>query len=73
MSLLIFEDGGAWWSELKPGQTIGEQYRGDAVDHERLLLHPCTREKDVWFVATPDLDEYPWRLWRQEWTRTSSR
>ncbi|CAK0895708.1 unnamed protein product, partial [Prorocentrum cordatum] len=59
MSLLMFEGGGAWWSDLKPSQTIGIQYRGDDVDHERLRLHPCTKDRDVWYIATPDLDEYP--------------
>ncbi|CAK0809520.1 unnamed protein product [Prorocentrum cordatum] len=59
MSLLMFEEGGAWWSDLKPGQTIGVQYRGDIVDHERLLLHPCAKEKDVWYIATFGLNEYP--------------
>ncbi|CAK0907421.1 unnamed protein product, partial [Prorocentrum cordatum] len=59
MSLWMFEDGVAWWSELKPGLTGGVQYLGDAMDHERWLLHPCTRKKDVWIIATPDLDELP--------------
>ncbi|CAK0817930.1 unnamed protein product, partial [Prorocentrum cordatum] len=54
MSLLMFEEGGAWWSDLKPGQTIGVQHRGDGIDHERLLLHPCTKEEDVWYF-----DEHP--------------
>eukprot|EP00959_Pyramimonas_sp_CCMP1952_P034212 717012-Pyramimonas_sp.AAC.1 len=29
------------------------------MDHERWLPHPCFRKKDVWFIATPDLDEDP--------------
>ena len=58
MSLLMFEAGEEWWNEVILGQTIGVQYRGDGVDHERLLIHPCSADRTMWFTASPDLDEY---------------
>eukprot|EP00959_Pyramimonas_sp_CCMP1952_P042720 893338-Pyramimonas_sp.AAC.1 len=55
MSLLMFEEGGAWCSDLKARQTIGVQSRGDGVDHERLLLHPCSANRDRWYIIAPTL------------------
>ncbi|CAK0893720.1 unnamed protein product, partial [Prorocentrum cordatum] len=45
-----------WYSDLAPGQYVAMEYEGDDVDHERILLHPLGG--GVWWIRTPDGDEY---------------
>ena len=41
------------------GQRALVYYQGsDTVWHERLLLWPCSADRSVWAVLTPDLEVY---------------